>query len=167
MLVRSLVLLLFFAVASCASIPDTQLEATPWRLPDDRPREVVQMLHGRYDGQDFVLQARLSLTAERMQMTALDAIGRRTIDILWNEKGVQASRADWVPEALKAVDILEVIIATYWPADDPMQGRVADRAQSLNITYQTTRENAWNEQVQVQDTCWDYEMTIISYELTL
>ena len=100
-----------------------------------------------------------------MQISALDILGRRAFDIVWNEKGVKTTRADWVPKDLNAVDILKVIVAAYWPTDDPMQARVADRAQTLDITYQTGRENAWNEQVVIRDTEFNYEMTIISYEL--
>ena len=47
-----------------------------------------------------------------------------------------------------------------------MQEKVADRAEDLDITYQGSRENAWNETVQIRDPANDYDMTIISYELT-
>ncbi len=60
-----------------------------------------------------------------------------------------------------------MIDATYRSSHDPLQARVADRTASLIITYQTTRENAWNEQVAIRDPKWNYEMTIISYELAL
>lgn len=177
MLVRSLALLILLTLGACASLPgpgpgpgpgaEEGIEFAPWRLPENKPREVVQMLNGSYGAQDFTLQVRLSLTPERMQVAALDLLGRRVFDITWDARGVAASRAEWVSADMNAVDILKVIVATYWPADDPMQARVADRTASLIITYQTTREHAWNEQVAIRDPKWNYEMTIISYELAL
>ena len=94
------------------------------------------------------------------------SLGRRAFDILWDETGVRSGKADWITGNLDAADILKVIVATYWPEDDPMQEKVADRAEELDITYQGSRENAWNETVQIRDPANDYEMTIISYELT-
>lgn len=165
MRVRFIFILAFLTLGACASTPEEGIEFAAWQLPEGQPREVVQMLNGRYGQQQFGLQVRLSLKEERMQIAALDALGRRAFDILWTGKGVEATRADWISEELNAVDILKVIVAAYWPADDPMQARVADRAETLDITYQSMRANAWNEQVHIRDTELHYEMTIISYEL--
>ncbi|WP_373084993.1 DUF3261 domain-containing protein [Sneathiella sp.] len=166
MCVRGIFLICFLALAGCASNVPGKTEFAPWKLPDNHPREVVQILNGHYGEQDFSLQIRLSLTGERLKLAGVDALGRHAFDILWDTAGVRAGKADWVSDKLNAVDILKVIIATYWPADDPMQAQVADRAANLEITYQTTRENAWNETVVIKDPKTDYEMTIISYELT-
>ena len=158
-------LLIFIVITACTTTPEQKAEFTPWQLPDGQPREVVQILNGRYGDMPFALQVRLSLTEEKMLIAGLDSLGRRAFDILWDENGVRSGKADWVSEELDAIDILKVIVATYWPEDDPMQARVADRAGQLEMTYQSARENAWNETVQIRDSEADYELTIVSYEL--
>lgn len=160
-----LVLIAVVGIAGCASNIPRELEFAPWKLPEGEPREVVQILNGHYGEKTFALQVRLSLAEEKMLVTGLDTLGRRAFDIIWSETGVRAVRADWVSEELNAVDILKVIVATYWPADDPMRAYVADRAANLEISYQSGRSNAWNETVEIRDPKSDYEMTIISYEL--
>lgn len=165
MQVRSFLLLLVLGIAGCSTDAARNEDFFPWKLPGEHPREVVQVLNGHYGEQTFALQIRLSMTAEKMQLAGLDALGRRAFDMVWDENGVRAGKADWVSDKLNAVDILKVIVATYWPADDPMQANVADRAKNLQIDFQTSRENAWNETVVIRDPSTDYEMTIISYEL--
>ena len=165
MRVRYFLLLFLIGVTACAAAPEHEADFAPWQLPDGQPREVVQILSGRYGETPFSLQVRMSLTEEKMQIAGLDQLGRRAFDILWDEKGVRTGKAEWVSEDLDAIDILKVIVATYWPENDPMQTRVADRAANLETTYQSVRENAWNETVQIRDPSADYELTIVSYEL--
>jgi hypothetical protein len=163
---RITVFLLFLvAVSACTTAPKQAADFAPWQLPEGQPREVVQLLNGRHGEATFSLQVRLSLSEEKMLIAGLDSLGRRAFDILWDENGVRSGKADWVSEELDAVDILKVIVATYWPEDDPIQARVADRARDLEMIYQSTRENAWNETVQIRDPNVDYELTIVSYEL--
>ena len=166
MFIRSIAFLLIFLLAACATGRSQDIAETPWKLPESQPREVVQILNGNYGDQPFALQIRLSLTEEKLLLVGLDSLGRRAFDILWDETGVRAGKAEWISADLDAADILKVIVATYWPEDDPMQEKVADRAEELDITYQGSRENAWNETVQIRDPANDYDMTIISYELT-
>ncbi len=166
MFMRSIIFLLMFLLAACATGRSADIAETPWKLPEAQPREVVQILNGNYGDQPFALQIRLSLTEEKLLLVGLDSLGRRAFDILWDEAGVRSGKADWITGNLDAADILKVIVATYWPEDDPMQKKVADRAEDLDITYQGSRENAWNETVQIRDPANDYDMTIISYELT-
>ncbi|TNE33979.1 MAG: DUF3261 domain-containing protein [Alphaproteobacteria bacterium] len=165
MLTRFLAISLMLALSACAGMNREEAEFSPWHLPDDTPHEVVQMLRGHYGEKSFAMQVRLSLTENKMQVAGLDALGRRAFDILWDENGVQSMRADWVPEGLNALDILKVIVAVYWPKDDPMQARVADRTADLAIDYQSDRAHAWNETTEIRDPKSNYEMTIISYEL--
>lgn len=165
MRVRYFLLFFLIGVAACTSGPEREADFAPWQLPDGQPREVVQILNGRYGETPFSLQVRMSLTDEKMQVAGLDQLGRRVFDILWDENGVRTGKAEWVSEDLDAIDILKVIVATYWPENDPMQARVADRAAHLETQYQSGRENAWNETVQIHDPAADYEMTIVSYEL--
>ena len=165
MLLRLFVLLTLIGFTACATDVAQKAEFTPWKLPENQPREVVQILNGHYGDKAFTLQIRLSLTEDKMQVAGLDSLGRRAFDILWDETGIKAVKADWITEELNAVDILKVIVATYWPEDDPMQERVADRAANMEIKYQSGRKNAWNETVEIRDPSIDYEMTIISYEL--
>lgn len=159
-------LLLLIGISSCATAPEDAADFAPWKLPEEQPREVVQVLNGRHSDNSFSLQVRMSLTEEKMQIAGLDSFGRRAFDILWDENGVRAGKADWVSDDLDAIDILKVIVAAYWPENDPMQVRVADRAEQLEITYQSGRKNAWNETVQIRDPAANYELTIVSYELT-
>ncbi|MDF2366744.1 DUF3261 domain-containing protein [Sneathiella sp.] len=158
-------LLILIAMTACTTAPEQEAEFAPWQLPEGQPREVVQILNGRYGDTSFSLQVRMSLTEEKMLIAGLDSLGRRAFDILWDENGVRSGKADWVSEDLDALDILKVIVAAYWPEDDPMQAQVADRAGQLEIIYQSGRVNAWNETVQIRDSETDYEMTIVSYEL--
>lgn len=165
MRLRFFFLSLVLVITSCTA-REMEREAFPaWSLPG-QPRDVVQVLTGRYGEQAFQFQVRLSLTTEKMQLVGLNALGQRAFSILWDENGVAVEKADGISDDIKAVDILKVIIATYWPVDHPMQSRVADRTQDLQISYQTSRDNAWNETVEIRDLKSDYEMTIISYGLS-
>ena len=159
-------LLLLIGISACATAPEDAADFAPWKLPEEQPREVVQVLNGRHSDNSFSLQVRMSLTEEKMQIAGLDSFGRRAFDILWDENGVRAGKADWVSDDLDAIDILKVIVAAYWAENDPMQVRVADRAEQLEITYQSGRKNAWNETVQIRDPAANYELTIVSSELT-
>ncbi len=165
MRVKFILLLILIGVSACATGSEHAADFAPWHLPGEQPREVVQILNGRYSDNLFSLQVRMSLTEDKMQIAGLDSLGRRAFDILWDENGVRTGKADWVSDDLDAIDILKVIVAAYWPENDPVQARVADRAEQLEITYQSGRENAWNETVQIRDPAADYELTIVSYEL--
>jgi hypothetical protein len=153
-------------ILSACSTPGEQYSSKlgSWKLPGP-PREVVQLLSGRYNDQTFQFQIRLSLTEDKMQMVGVDSLGRRAFGIVWNETGIVSKKADWMTDDLQAEDILKVIIATYWPEDDPLQEVVSDRTASLQIVYQSDRKNAWTETVEIQDPNSGYEMTITSYEL--
>ncbi len=165
MRIKSLFLLFLFGVTACATETVREADFLPWDLPDGQTREVVQLLDGRYGDKPFTLQIRLSMREDKMLIAGVDPLGRRAFDILWDDAGVRAVKADWISEELNAVDILKVIVATYWPENDPMQEKVRDRAGNLEINYQSRRDNAWNETVQISDSEVGYVMTIVSYEL--
>jgi len=165
MRVRIFLLCLVFAITACTTPSSERVDFPVWELPD-RPLEVVQVLNGHYGEQDFQFQVRISLGVTKMQMVGIDALGRRAFSLHWDKDGVVAERADGVSENIKAEDILKVIIATYWPADHPLQQFVSDRTDDLKISYQGSRDNAWNETVEIRDPKTDYEMSILSYELT-
>ena len=55
-----------------------------------------------------------------LKRDGLDSLGRRAFDILWDETGVRSGKAEWISADLDAVDILKVIVATYWPVDDAL-----------------------------------------------
>jgi len=106
------------------------------------------------------------MSTEQMRMVGLDSLGRRAFEIKWDEQGLTSGRANWVSDKLQAVDILKVVVITYWPVDTELHRMFfEDKGNNLQIVYQTNRENAWNETVQIKDHKNDYEMTIISYEI--
>ncbi|MEH6527891.1 MAG: DUF3261 domain-containing protein [Sneathiella sp.] len=160
-----LTILVFLVVTGCGTADQERSTAASWTLPD-KPREVVQILSGHYGDQNFQLQVRLSMTDEQMQMIGLDSLGRRAFEIKWDEQGLTSGRASWISDKLQALDILKVVITTYWPEDtDQYRQFVGDKEKNLQIAYQTNRRNAWNETVEISDPENDYEMTIISYEI--
>lgn len=157
--------LFFLTVTGCGTADPTRSDAPSWALPD-KPREVVQILSGHYGDQNFQLQVRLSMSTEQMRMVGLDSLGRRAFEIKWDEQGLTSGRADWASDELQALDILKVVVITYWPVDTELHRQfLEEKGKKLQIVYQTNRENAWNETVQIKDLKDDYEMTIISYEI--
>ncbi|MCR9212220.1 MAG: DUF3261 domain-containing protein [Proteobacteria bacterium] len=151
-------------VAACATPTKETSDLSAWTLPDD-PREVIQILNGQYQDQAFQFQVRLSLAEEQMQLVGLDALGRRAFKIVWNKEGISTLKADWVSEKVKAEDILNVIVAVFWPEENPVRQRVVEHIGELDVSYQSSREMAWNETVDVRDPVHGYNMTITSYEL--
>lgn len=106
------------------------------------------------------------MSTEQMRMVGLDSLGRRAFEIKWDEQGLTSGRADWASDELQALDILKVVVITYWPVDTELHRQfLEEKGKKLQIVYQTNRENAWNETVQIKDLKDDYEMTIISYEI--
>lgn len=160
--VNILVLLL---LTGCSSPDQKHREVTSWALPD-KPREVVQLLSGSYGDHKFHLQVRLSMSTEQMRMVGVDTVGRRAFDIKWDDQGLASSRASWVSEELQTLDILKVVVITFWPTDTELHRQFLDESESnLQITYQSDRQNAWNETVQIADPENGYQMTIISKEI--
>ncbi|USG62623.1 DUF3261 domain-containing protein [Sneathiella marina] len=158
-------LLVFLTLAGCSTAEQRRSDAPGWTLPD-KPREVVQILSGHYGDQNFQLQVRLSMSAEQMRMVGLDSLGRRAFEINWDDQGLTSGRASWVSEELQALDILKVVVVTYWPQDTEVYRQFLDaKEKQLQIKYESSRQNAWNETVQITDPKNDYEMTIISYEI--
>lgn len=161
----SLFLLSFlWIIPACSTPTEEPSDLVAWQLPG-QPREVIQILNGQYQDQAFQFQVRLSLTEEKMQLVGLDAFGRRAFKIIWGMEGISTLKADWVSGKVKAEDILNVIVAVYWPADDPVRQRVVEHIGELKVSYQSSREEAWNETVEVRDPIHGYGMTITSYEL--
>ncbi len=155
---------IFLSVAACEAPTKETSDLPVWTLPE-QPREVIQILNGQYQDQAFQFQVRLSLTEEQMQLVGLDAVGRRAFKITWADNGISTLKADWVSEKVKAEDILNVIIAVFWPEEDPVRQRVVEHIGELDVSYQSSREMAWNETVEVRDPVHGYNMTITSYEL--
>jgi len=68
---------------------------------------LLQVMNARYGSARSVsLQIRVSDGQDRLKMTGLDGFGRRVFDIDWSSTGIQAIRADWVPEELRPEDVL-------------------------------------------------------------
>jgi Protein of unknown function (DUF3261) len=150
---------------ACTTAREESAEFPSWQLPGPE-REVVQILTGHYGETKFQLQVRISMTDDMMQMVGLDSLGRRAFDIKWDAQGLAASRAGWVSDELKAIDILKAVVVTYWPVESKIRTQMmGEKEKRLQIEYQTDLKNAWNETVILKDPEIDYEMTITSYEI--
>lgn len=140
---------------------------------------LLQVMNARYrPDRQVSLQIRVSDGRRGLKMTGLDSFGRRVFDINWSLAGIQASRADWVPEELRPEDVLlHYLLANRAPdvVKDMVRGG-AVRSDSgkrelldetgrpvLTVTYQGVPAGGGAETVKIRNMVQGYEMMIRSH----
>ncbi|MGB0683239.1 MAG: DUF3261 domain-containing protein [Magnetovibrionaceae bacterium] len=159
----------------------------PAWTPPGRAVEAQQALDGAYGDQHFSFLARVSVTAERLHLAALDGLGRRAFEITWAEAGISAKRADWIPQSLDPRHILAHMVMAYWPMEILRNATVQLAGSTDRIVWTETdagrrldqggrallildrpdhSETGWTGQVSIRNLAMDYAITVTSQELS-
>lgn len=140
---------------------------------------LLQVMNARYGPDRQVsLQIRVGDGRDGLKMTGLDGFGRRVFDINWSLAGIQASRADWVPEELRPEDVLlHYLLANRAPdvvKDMVRSGTLRSGSGKrelldetgrpvLTVTYQGAPAGGGAKTVKIRNMVQGYEMTIRSH----
>jgi hypothetical protein len=150
--------------------------------PADLGRSILatQLVTVRAYGQSFVMEMNLSVTPQGATLIGLDSVGRRAITITWNDQGVSAETAPWVPDSLRPGSMLADIIMIYWPEAVvrkalPAGGEVLQDANGrtirlngqdvLRVDHSWAAGAKWNGNLRYTNLAWGYEIDVQSSEL--
>ena len=191
-LVRIVLCVLSLTLAGCATptaqaiegevfiAPGLRFTLPSWSMPE-RPVEATQILSGRSGDKSFSFQVHLSLNEQRLKVVGIDAFGRRAFDIIWDDSGILANRAFWLPEAVTARNVLADMVIAFWPRKVVKSALTGDAVTVLDIagrrevnhvsgkavivTYDTDRLLSWNREISLSNIAFNYELTIQSAEV--
>jgi hypothetical protein len=137
-------LLLALLLSGCASAEPhrtSALLAPRLRYQPPLPRELGrtvqarQLITARYREQIVAFEGYLGVTPTGLTLVATDGFGRRAMTLNWSDSGLRAEAAPFVPEFIRAENILADITVAYWPADAVRGG--------LAGTWATLTDAAW------------------------
>ncbi len=117
--------LLFLLLGACVSPPLLQevplSPAVTLTLPPadtlGRRVEATQLVTLHYQDEAFTFEGRLSATPEAFVLVGTDSLGRRALRLRWSAAGLETERASWLPDSLRAENILADIMLLYWPEE--------------------------------------------------
>lgn len=174
------VLLLLLALAGCAAPPPPppsgSVAVAPGvtlalPAPGDLGRDVdaVQMVSARHGADTWVFEGRLSVRLDELRLACLDGMGRRALTVTWAGGRLEVERAPWVPEDLRAENILADIVLLYWPEPvvrQALQGAALRQdggqrgiGDAIAISW---AGDPWNGSARLRNTAWDYELNVQS-----
>lgn len=129
MMVRFLTVFFLFVVVGCSSNPvervylnknlEYSLPINPW---SGSPLSAFQQVTVSYGKELAHFQAIVDVNQDLATIVMLDLAGRRTIDIEWSTQGIAIKTADWLPENVKAAEILARLVLAFWPIEDARKG---------------------------------------------
>lgn len=131
--------------------------------------DAVQMVTARHGGQSWVFEGRLSVRPDELRLVCLDGMGRRALTVIWSGGRLEVERAPWVPDDLRAENILADIMLMYWPEEAvrrALSGAALrqDRAgrgigDAIAITWAGDK---WNGAAHLRNDAWDYDLDVQS-----
>lgn len=107
-------------LSACAAVPPAP-EAGRSYLPILPPsslnaaRSAEQVLHAAYGEREATLYCILDVSAERLRVIGLTALGQRVFTLEQDALGVRVERSPFAPGELQPQDILADIQLAYWP----------------------------------------------------
>jgi hypothetical protein len=152
--------------------------------PAELGRNVLatQLITAHGYGQTFVMEVNINVTPTRATLVGVDPMGRRAMTLTWNEQGVSAEKAPWMPDTLRPGNILADIILVYWPEAAvrkalPVGAEVFQEARGrtirlndrdvLRVEYGWTAGAPWNGKLRYSNLAWGYEVDVQSSEQKL
>jgi hypothetical protein len=148
-----------------------------------RTLEAAQLVTAHYGEQTIVFESHLSATPERFLLVGLDSLGRKALTITWTDAGIVTEAAPWLPDTLRADNILADIVLLYWPeavvrrtlaaaganlVSGPRQRRIIRAGEEVGrADYLPSRGgDPWNGRLRYRNLAWGYELEVQSTELT-
>lgn len=134
-----------------------------------RSVEAAQLVTARHGDDVFVFEGRLSVTPQMLTMVGTDPLGRRALSLRWSGAGLEVERAPWVPESLRAENVLADIVLLYWPEaslaqhlsgaviEAVLNGRRIrrDGADLIVVRYQG---DPWSGVARLENVAWGYQL---------
>jgi hypothetical protein len=77
----------------------------------------AQTIIVHFHDRTFSLQTQIQITPGRLDLVALDNMGRRAMTVSLQGSHIDYTRAQWFPVTVRPADILEDIAIVQWPAD--------------------------------------------------
>jgi hypothetical protein len=175
-------------VAGCATpAPDDRVRMAPGvflRLPDaaalGRSVEAVQLVRAKHGADQFVFEAHLSVTPQRLMLACVDSLGRQALVLRWENRNLSVQAADWLPDAIHPENILADLMLTTWPIASLRAGLVGSEAvlseiaggrsvavagrEMIRVEY--AGQTIWNGAAKYRNLGWGYELDVQSVELT-
>ena len=184
---RGLLALFTGTLAGCAApAPDDRVRMAPGvflRLPDPaalgRSVEAVQLVRARHGADQFVFEAHLSVTPERLMLVCVDPLGRQALSLRWEQRRLSVQAADWLPDAIHPENILADLMLTSWPIASLRAGLVGSDAvlaegagwRSVSVAGREMiraeygGQTMWNGAATYRNLAWGYELDVQSVEL--
>lgn len=172
-------------LASCATpVPArvTRVDIAPglsFALPDaaelGRTVAAVQMVTAHRDGDSFVFEGRVAADADGLTLAGTDALGRRAMTIRWQGRTLAVDSAAWLPQAVRAENVLADLILLYWPGEavrrglagsgatlDDGDGRRVVRRDGTAVVVIDGAPAPWTGTARLANLAWGYELEIRS-----
>lgn len=141
--------------------------------------DVMQRITARYRDRTIVFEGRLIASPKELRLVGLDAFGRRALSIVWDGDYVSFDSAPWLPDTLKAENILSDITIVYWPEEAVSRGlagsgailHIDERERSISmrgtdiitVTYgHPNGEEAWASSAKYRNIALGYELDLRS-----
>lgn len=96
---------------------------------------VLQLVTARHQNENYVFESRLSISPERLDLIGIDLLGRRALSLSAGDTGIEATRAPWLPDFIRAENVVADIIIIYWPAEI-LQKHLRDSHAELKVEKQ-------------------------------
>lgn len=124
-MIRLFIISLFaLMLASCASQSVREahlgkdmiysLPQNPWT---GKSLTSFQQVTLEYDTVVFHFQAIIDLHPGLVKIALIDMTGRRAADINWSENNIDIIKADWLPDAVNAEEIVARLVLAFWPIE--------------------------------------------------
>lgn len=134
-----------------------------------RSIDAMQMVSARHGAEIWVFEGRLSVRPDEVRLACLDGMGRRALTVAWTGARLEVERAPWVPDTLRAENILADIVLLYWPEQVVRQslhgaalhqdGSRRDIGDAVAISW---AGDPWNGSARLHNAAWDYELNVQS-----
>ncbi len=158
-------------------VAHSEFATREWVAPGVKVDAVQQLLIAS-QGAVVSVQSRIRISDQGVTLVALDALGRRTLDVSWGPEGLNAQKAYWLPKSIRPNEVLADMMLIFWPrealhplltsqestiADDGKLRRilVAD-LDPVIITYTSSRPKAWSETSILSDPNRNLKLTVQS-----
>jgi hypothetical protein len=186
--VRTPTIIVWLLLAGCAAVEPAAREVAyiapeiPFATPPARALgysvEAVQLVTARWREESFVFEGRLSAAPEGMRLVGVDPFGRRAFTVTSSDRGVEAETARWVPEGLRAENVLADLAIVYWP-DEAVRGALAGSGAELRteparrsivaggrelvrVDYAAEQRDAWKGRAHYRNLAFGYELELRS-----
>jgi hypothetical protein len=81
-----------------------------------RETEVAQLVTVTHGDKSITVDARVSVTHDRLLLVAQDMLGQRLMTVRWDSAGVVVERSPNLPDSVSPQAILADLVAISWPA---------------------------------------------------